>query len=389
MGVLGDLWRTAAARPALHGVTEALALPTSYPGTTVTTRRVLNLYRSRWEKSHTRTRLRSYPLKLTVEAANICNLRCPACYTGVGRPGRKRSHMSPELFRRLITELGPYLWEVEFHNWGEPLLARNVVGMIEAAHAHGVHTTVSTNFSFPFTAERAEQLVASGLSVLGVSIDGAHQETYEQYRRAGNLDLVLQNCRLVRDARRKLGSATPALVWEFHVFEHNQHDVDRAKALAAELEMEIAIEKGWVVGPDWDVEHRYRHFADPSAVRCLFLWTQAVVNNDGGVSPCCGVFDPADDTGQMATDGTPGATRFREVWNNARFQHARGLYRNRALAPGAPADVCYECPQTKIWDRYTHHVAAGAPPETFDVGYSTNDCFNFFWRWRAPATPAD
>src|SRR5207245_2320794 len=84
--------------------------------------------------------------------------------------------------------------------------------------------------------------------VFGVSIDGAHQETYEQYRRGGKLDTVLANCRLMRDAKRRLGSATPLLIWEFHVFSHNTDDIERARALAAELEMGIAVVKGWVAG---------------------------------------------------------------------------------------------------------------------------------------------
>jgi hypothetical protein len=77
--------------------------------------------------------------------------------------------------------------------------------------------------------------------MLGVSIDGARQETYERYRVRGDLETVLRNCRLLAGARRRLGSATPQLVWEFHVFPHNTGDVAAATALAADLGMEIAV----------------------------------------------------------------------------------------------------------------------------------------------------
>src|SRR5439155_1564519 len=139
---------------------------------------------------------------------NICNLECPACFTGAGDLGRPRSHLSLDLYRPVLAELAPYLLEVEFYNWGEPLLAKHIFPMIEEASAAGAHTTVSTNFSFPFDAARAERLVSSGLSVLGVSIDGARQESYEQYRRRGKLATVLENCRAVRDAKRRVGSGT-------------------------------------------------------------------------------------------------------------------------------------------------------------------------------------
>ena len=31
--------------------------------------------------------------------------------------------MTLDLYRRLLAELGDYLFEIEFYNWGEPLLA--------------------------------------------------------------------------------------------------------------------------------------------------------------------------------------------------------------------------------------------------------------------------
>jgi len=372
-------------------IRELLAVPAEYPGTTVTTRRLLNLYVARVEKLLTRSRLHSRPIKLTAEATNVCNLRCPACFTGAGEVGRPRSHLSLDLYRRLLDELGVYLWEVEFYSWGEPLLAKNIFAMIEATAARGIHTTVSTNFSFPFRAEQAERLVASGLSLLGVSIDGARQETYEQYRRRGDLETVLRNCRLVRDAKRRRDSSHPRMVWEFHVFPHNTDDVEPARAMARELEMDLAVEKGWVVGPEWDTEQRYRFFADPwPEMRCLFLWSQAVVNSDGGVSPCCGTFYREDDVGRLgAGEGDGGARTFAEIWNNRRFRLARGLFRSRVETAETRDMICLECPATKIWERYKAHRAAGGARQSFSVGDSTNDCFNFFWNHRPARAAAE
>jgi hypothetical protein len=87
---------------------------------------------------------------------------------------------------KLLVELGDYFLEVELHNWGEPLLSKFIYTMIEEAHAIGIWTNVSTNFSIPFEPADAERLVASGLSVLGVSIEGARQETHEQHRVKGD-----------------------------------------------------------------------------------------------------------------------------------------------------------------------------------------------------------
>jgi MoaA/NifB/PqqE/SkfB family radical SAM enzyme len=377
-------WRRLAAHPRAAALRSALA-PPAYEGTTLTARRLLNLWLSRWEEARGRVRLRSYPIKLTVEATNVCNLGCPACFTGVAETGRRRSHMSLELYRRLLAELGPYLFEVELHNWGEPLLGRHVYDMIREATDRGISTTVSTNFSIPFDAERAERLVASGLTVLGVSIDGARQETYEQYRVGGRLDTVLRNCRLVTDAKKRLGARTPRMVWEFHVFPHNSGDVDQARALARDLDMDISVDKGWTVGPEWDPDGPWRFFWYPSPpARCRFLWQQAVVHNDGGVAPCCGTFYQEDDFARLADGATAGGgPGFRALWNNQRFRTARGLFRSRTGPPEARSLVCFECPLTKVWERWQGHLAAGGVGN-FDPGYGTNECFNYFWD-RRPA----
>ncbi len=364
--------------------------PPGHPGSRLTLKRLLNLYQLRWEYARGRTVLRSRPIKLTVEAANVCNLRCPACLTGVGEAGRVRSMMSLELYRALLAELGDYLFECEFCNWGEPLLSKFIYTMIADAHARGLRTVISTNFSVPFDAERAERLVASGLTVLGVSLDGARQNTYEQYRVRGNLETVLANCRLVREAKKKLGSKTPTVIWEFHVFQHNVGDIELARALARELEMEIWIGKGWTVGPEWHDDGRFSFFADPSPGRCQYLWQQAVVDNDGGVAPCCGAFYREDDLGKIAIRPEElGAASFAEVWNGPSFREARRLYQTRTGPVATRQMICFDCPQTIIWENWKKHLASGGSPKSFQAGYSTNEVFNFFFnRRRTRTSPA-
>jgi pyruvate-formate lyase-activating enzyme len=354
-----------------------------YEGTRVTPRRMANLVLNRWEHRNVRSTLRSYPIKLIVEVTNVCNLRCPACFTGDDQQGRVRGHLAPERYARLLDELAPYLWRVEFCNWGEPLLGKHIYPMIEAATARGISSLISTNFSVPFDAERAERLVASGLTILGVSLDGARQETYEQYRVRGDLATVLRNVRLVVEAKRKLRTKTPKLIWSFHVFPHNVDDVELARGMAAESGMEFALEKGWVVGDEWDPDGRYCYYSDPRPFPCIALWNYAVVNNDGGVAPCCGSFYREDDVGQLAgPPGDGGATTFREIWNGPALRRARELYVKRDGDDAARRSICFDCPQTVIWDRWQHHLAGGGTPETFRPGYGVNDIFMYFWNRR-------
>src|SRR5262245_10092363 len=84
-------------------------------GARINARRVQNLVQGNYDEAYGRVEMRAFPIKLTVEATNICNLRCPGCFTGIEQIGRTRGHMSLELFQDVLRELGPYLFEVEFY----------------------------------------------------------------------------------------------------------------------------------------------------------------------------------------------------------------------------------------------------------------------------------
>ncbi len=374
--------RTGVDRPA-RAVREFLT-PPAYPGVRLTPKRMLNLYRSRWERRRIHTRLHAYPTLLTIEPTNVCNLRCPECFTGAGEVGRERSMLEMEFYARVLDELGDRLFQLELYNWGEPLLHKRIYEMLRMASDRGISTIISTNFSVPFDEEKAEKLVASGLATLGVSLDGATQEVYEQYRRRGDIATVLKNIRLVNDAKRKLGRKTPEVVWEYHLFSHNLHEVEVARAMAAELRMTFAVSKGWVSGPDWDPSGAYNGQFVTNPGPCSFLWEHAVIHNDGGVAPCCATFYREDDYGAIRSE--PAVTRselegrtFREVWNNDRFVKSREMFVSRDKAAPAKDLVCYDCPITVNWDRLKKHAATGGTRATFENEYVFNDGWNYFF----------
>lgn len=134
----------------------------------------------------------------------------------------------------------------------------------------------------------------------------------------------------MKEARNELRSRSPRLICSFHVFEHNQHDVELARSLAGELGMEFSVSKGWVAGPAWASDDGWQFFKDPTADRCEMLWKRAVVHVDGGVSPCDGSFYREDDFGSVSN------MKFREVWNNQKFRKARNLFRSTRPPRGQP-----------------------------------------------------
>ncbi len=358
--------------------------PPKLIGSRLTLKRLVNFYVVMFQRAFGHTRLYGSPFHLAFESTNVCNLECPHCFTGAGKVGRKRGFSSPELFGRLLDEIGDRLFLVELYGWGEPLLNKDILDMVKNASSRGIATVMNTNFSIPFDAARAEQLVSSGLSYLGVSIEGTDQENYEKYRVRGDFNLVLENCRLLNNAKAKLNSATPQMNWEFHVFEHNVDRIDQAKAMAEELGMQFNIAKGWLDGPEWDVGGEHAFFTTPTPGHCQYLWQEARVNSDGGVSVCCASFYREDDVGQLAIGADElGEQKFGVIWNNERYQEARRTYRTRNGSDLAKSSICSECPYTVAWESYKGHVREGGSPYSFETGFTVNDWFQWYFNRRS------
>jgi pyruvate-formate lyase-activating enzyme len=381
-----SLWRRRAAIPLIaRSLVAKFPCPPEFAGATPTVRRWINYARLVWAWYHFDTGLPAYPARLCIEASSACNLSCPYCFTGAGERSRERTTLMPAFFTRLLDEMGDYLWQVEFHNWGEPLLNKHLFAMITAARARGLSTAFNTNFSVPFDAARAEDLVRSGLTILGVSIDGAAQASYEQYRVNGRLDLVLRNCRLMADAKRRLGSSTPRMIWSFHLFPHNLDDVALAATQAAALGMEFHVARGRVVGRDWDPDERHIPHERVAPMPCYTLFHTAVMYGDGSVAPCRGGFYAPDDMGRVGADGHPGAASFRDVWNGERFRLARRFFsdddatRKAALA-AEREHICFACPALLDWRHFVAFVVYGNDPETWVPPHDSNVRYNYFWQ---------
>jgi len=353
--------------------------PALFEGATPTARRIVNYWRLAWETYRLTPIPRSLPARLCIEATSACNLACPHCLTGAGEIGRPGGALSLEFYRQLLAELANHLWHIEFHNWGEPLLHKRITTMVAEATARGLSTSLCTNFSLPFDAGSADALVRSGLKIMGVSIDGARQETYEQYRVGGQLARVLHNCRLVVDAKRRLGSPTPRLLWNFHMFAHNVDDVAAARAAALTLGIPFDVSRGRVVGPDWDPAERFVAHDAVFPMACYTLFHTAVVYADGSVAPCRGSFYAKDDLGRIAADGRPGAASFRDVWRGEGFQTARRLFRERTATRDTRERICFNCPALLDWHRYRDHLGRGGDPADWRPAYDSNQRFNYFW----------
>lgn len=329
-----------------------------------------NWAKANWAMWRRSSRLEARPLKLTFDPTNLCQLRCPLCPTGLRiqdrAPGRAQFH----ILEHLLQEVGDYVFFMDFYNWGEPLLNLRLEDMLRLAAAKRIVTCVSTNLSLPVSDERLYSILTSGLSELIVSIDGTSQETYGTYRREGTWELAFENMRRIMAMKRQYDLTRPVVVWRFYVFRFNEHEIPHARALAAKIgvdrltfgtpfldEMRFplpprdrALMKDWASTlPEFNryqpahPEHDDRRAPMEKRTRCDWHYLSTAINPDGGVAPCCAVFEKRNDFGTLGN-----GLGYMDAVNSPRFRAIRDRFARRSAEPTGL--VCEQCPTPTIMD---------------------------------------
>ena len=77
------------------------------------------------------------PIRLWIETASCCNLRCVMC-PNKSVPGSDKGLMKLDLFKKIIDDAKDFISDAYLHHRGEPLMNPALFDMIRYARAAGV-----------------------------------------------------------------------------------------------------------------------------------------------------------------------------------------------------------------------------------------------------------
>lgn len=220
-------------------------------------------------------------------------------------------------------------------------------------------------------------MIKSGLDMLNCSVHSASQQTYEQYQPNKSFDAVIAKIRNIQETKRRLGTNKPVVRMFFVVTRHNEHEVEQFAKLADELgcvpvfttaslnlrfvgrdknlsELDMPyeqkvkraeqIKQQWLPQDNKWIAQWYRgngeFLKDKVAIRqkvfkCNWPWKRTVINWNGDVTVCCGVFNPKWTMGNVFDEP------FRKIWNNQTYRHARRSFTIPVSSgQGEPCSVC-------------------------------------------------
>ena len=295
------------------------------------------------------------PMTISIEPTTACNLRCPECPSGLRSFTRETGNLKSDFFRSTISQISEKLIYLIFYFQGEPYINPNFLDMVKYANDKGLYTITSTNGHF-LSLDNARRTIESGLDRIIISIDGTTQEVYENYRKVGKLDVVLQGARNLVSARTEAKASTPHIIFQYVVTRPNQHQISEVYRLAEEIGVdEVKLKTAQVYDykngnpliPTIDTYSRYRRMQDGTyriknqlLNHCWKLWHACVMTWDGMVVPCC--FDK-DATHRM---GDLKQSSFETIWQGEPYKN----FRTNILEGRDKIDICRNCTEgCKVW----------------------------------------
>lgn len=276
-----------------------------------------------------------HPVKARLDASTICQLRCPLCPTreSNGQAFLGSGFLAHAGFIRFLDE-NPQIRAVELANAGEALLNPELPGMLKSAAERGVSTSFGGGVNMnDVSDETLDALVRHGTRRMRISIDGTTEETYRRYRVEGSLRKVLDNIRRLNEVKLKYRSDLPELIFQFILFGHNEHELEKAHVLGRMLNMKVAVKMNRspdrLAVRDRERIRRLYGFADRREYRavtgmiycrdlCLCLWRAPQVNWDGRLLGC-----PCNKHSAFAESVLDGS--FAAEINNERMMYARRM----------------------------------------------------------------
>jgi MoaA/NifB/PqqE/SkfB family radical SAM enzyme len=226
---------------------------------------------------------------IDIELTSFCNIQCKGCFRVISNQADKilnKSYIDLETIKtRFKKEQFPNIKIINFcGSVDEPTTHPQFFEIIDHFAEWNCHINIATNGSLrtaKWWAELAERLPNSHRVTWG--IDGS-DELSEVYREGSSFKKVEQNYKAFIAAGGKA-------VWQFIVFEHNEHQLDTAKDLAKTegfKDFKTIISHRKDTKSVTPKQEQIDNVQEESYISCKYKDQNRIfINHTGNIIPCC------------------------------------------------------------------------------------------------------
>lgn len=215
--------------------------------------------------------------QIHVELSNFCNAACPMCPryvngTEIVRPDLELTQITFNLFeswfpKSIIEKVNQWVF---CGTVGDPMMAKDVVTICEYIYSINPKTYITFNTNGGIRSEKdwtrlgeLSKMYDNHLRII-FSIDGL-EDTNHLYRRNVKWDILMRNVKAYISAGGRAD-------WDFLIFKHNEHQIENAQKLSADLRFNnfapkkalgFAVDGGLFKFAAMDKQGRFQYWLEP------------------------------------------------------------------------------------------------------------------------------
>ena len=267
---------------------------------------------------------RRFPLIISVESTNACNLKCVFCNrTSDIADGvyRRVGHMDFGLYEHLVDQFAEGgLFALSLNREGDPLLHPRIVDMVALAKRRGIPRVDFITNGILLTEEMSTRLLDAGLDRITVSVDSPYADRFAALRPGADLRQIRRNVETFHRLAQQRGGACELHLGMIRFHDTTQKEVDDFVRDWRPISDLIGVNKYYIP----QRKQRLARFGDAPDLSAPFccdeLWRRLIVLWDGTVLPCCHDLDRA-----LAL-GDANRRAIGELWNGAEMERLRDLH---------------------------------------------------------------
>jgi radical SAM protein with 4Fe4S-binding SPASM domain len=283
-----------------------------------------------------------FPIAVSVEVTNHCNLACSTCpqpYLSSGEKG----YMNTDLFQKIVDECCRYpsLTSIVITGFGEPLLHPQLIPMSRYAKGKKIPIVRTYTNCILLNKQRTEELLLrSGFDEITLSLNAATQENYERITKSQRYELATENIKNFLTTRKALKARTPFVNLQLLKLKDVPLNIEKFvndwRSLLKKGDC-ISIKPSHSFGGEVK-DPGVGTLNDPrKRVPCGQLWNSLSITWNGDVIPCCA--DPF----KKLKIGNVRDSSLKDLWHSSRIMHMRDIHMQKEY------DRIPQCRHCETW----------------------------------------
>jgi radical SAM protein with 4Fe4S-binding SPASM domain len=272
-------------------------------------------YRRKLKETH-------FPPEVWIENTNMCNARCVMCPRD--KHTRPQGIMSMKLYEKIISEIEKNtVGRVHLHNYGEPLLDKNLALKIRMAKEAGVEQVYFVTNASLLTEDKVVEYIEAGLDEFKISFYGTDPETYNSTMVGLDFEKTMNNVKTFFRVRKDLNASHPRVLVQYLPQPHNR---GLTKEFVSMFENMLDKNLGDSISifnlHNFGGGRNYSGASSSVCTICNYPWRAMVILHDGRVVPCC-----LDYNGKQIL-GDVNAASIADIWNGLAYEQTRKAFKS-------------------------------------------------------------